>query len=88
MGEKKCISEVFFSIITKYRFRALIKSYIDLLKAHQLSLSIKNAIRKYVVKVGYFIRLNLKYTDECFYKERFRIKANQDKVIFVQYGQD
>ena len=60
----------------------MIKHYIELLCENKLSLSIKNLIGKHIVKVRYFMGLNLECANERFYEERFYQKANYTNEIF------
>ena len=66
-GTKKKVAEVFFSIVTKFGFGTLIKHQIQVLKHYKISLSIKNAEGKHIVKIGYTVGPNLEYANLQFY---------------------
>jgi len=68
-GQKKRNIEVFFTIITKHSFGELIKYNTEILKKEKLSLSIKNTIRRHIVKVGFIVGPNLEYANERFYEQ-------------------
>ena len=63
----KKVAEVFFSVITKNGFGTLIKNQLQVLKEQKISLSVKNTIRKHIIKIGYIVGPNLEYANLQFY---------------------